>query len=273
MSQTIEVPNYWPGYVDALVNVVLNLLFLVGVFAVGLVCLNMEIIATQQQMREMQAAEALASRSGKPISPQKALPKPAPLAWPSVAPVAMPAPLPTPVPAPMPVAAPSPSPVPAEPVFPKVQEFRFSADAPAAPSALAAANGTALELRSAQSRTVQAHLSPEAHAEQITGARAVGRLLFQPQNFDSTALREVPGAAEAAKGGRWMLLAFSTADNPRLQREAFKRLGAARDALVAAGTAVNRLQLRVVLGPPQSAGDEDLTNTVFILRLPGQDTP
>lgn len=28
--------NFWPAYVDALINVVLNLLFLVGVFIIGL---------------------------------------------------------------------------------------------------------------------------------------------------------------------------------------------------------------------------------------------
>ncbi len=34
--------NYWPGYVDALTNVVLNLLFLVAIFAMGVFSLGME---------------------------------------------------------------------------------------------------------------------------------------------------------------------------------------------------------------------------------------
>ena len=36
MSHGVQAPNYWPGYVDALTNVVLNLLFLIGVFTIGL---------------------------------------------------------------------------------------------------------------------------------------------------------------------------------------------------------------------------------------------
>lgn len=34
-------PNFWPGYVDALTNVVLNLVFMVGIFAVGLMAFGM----------------------------------------------------------------------------------------------------------------------------------------------------------------------------------------------------------------------------------------
>jgi hypothetical protein len=34
--------SYWPGYVDVLVNVVLNMLFVVGLMAVGLMALNVE---------------------------------------------------------------------------------------------------------------------------------------------------------------------------------------------------------------------------------------
>jgi len=38
----LESQSYWPGYVDALTNLVLNLLFMVGVFAVGLFAVSME---------------------------------------------------------------------------------------------------------------------------------------------------------------------------------------------------------------------------------------
>lgn len=37
--------NFWPGYVDALVNVVLNLLFMVAIFAVGVFCMGLQATA------------------------------------------------------------------------------------------------------------------------------------------------------------------------------------------------------------------------------------
>lgn len=53
--------NYWPGYVDALMNILLNLLFLVGLFIVGLICLNMEIMQEQQKLAVLEAEERLLS--------------------------------------------------------------------------------------------------------------------------------------------------------------------------------------------------------------------
>lgn len=52
----LEAASYWPGYVDALVNVVLNILFMVGLMAVGLVILNVEAIAN---LKKAQQAEQL----------------------------------------------------------------------------------------------------------------------------------------------------------------------------------------------------------------------
>jgi len=46
---TREEINFWPAYVDALINVVLNLLFLVGVFTIGLVSLNGEAFLAEQR--------------------------------------------------------------------------------------------------------------------------------------------------------------------------------------------------------------------------------
>ncbi len=45
--------NFWPAYVDALINVVLNLLFLVGVFTIGLVVLNGEAFNQEKKMAEL----------------------------------------------------------------------------------------------------------------------------------------------------------------------------------------------------------------------------
>ena len=42
--------NYWPGYLDALINVMLTLLFMVAIFAIGLVLLNSQIQAKRSQI-------------------------------------------------------------------------------------------------------------------------------------------------------------------------------------------------------------------------------
>ena len=48
-----EEINFWPAYVDALINVVLNLLFLVGVFTIGLVSLNGEAFLAEQRANQI----------------------------------------------------------------------------------------------------------------------------------------------------------------------------------------------------------------------------
>lgn len=45
--------NYWPGYLDALINVLLNLLMLVAVFAMGLVSLNLQVFTQEQQLSKL----------------------------------------------------------------------------------------------------------------------------------------------------------------------------------------------------------------------------
>jgi hypothetical protein len=51
--------NFWPGYVDALVNVVLNLLFLVGIFTIGLVALSMDAVFTQGKIARVKIEHVL----------------------------------------------------------------------------------------------------------------------------------------------------------------------------------------------------------------------
>ena len=53
MSWEPQEQNYWPGYLDALINVMLNLLFLVAIFAIGLVLLNLESFTRQNQISRL----------------------------------------------------------------------------------------------------------------------------------------------------------------------------------------------------------------------------
>jgi hypothetical protein len=45
--------NYWPGYLDALINVMLTLLFMVGIFAIGLVLLSLQAKSKSAQVLMM----------------------------------------------------------------------------------------------------------------------------------------------------------------------------------------------------------------------------
>lgn len=56
MKGAVAEQNYWPGYLDALINVILNLLFLVALFAMGLVMLNFQMMAQQAQLSNLAAA-------------------------------------------------------------------------------------------------------------------------------------------------------------------------------------------------------------------------
>ena len=63
MNGAHEEQNFWPGYLDALINVMLNLLFLVAVFAMGLVALTLQSMRQMNQISRLneQATEAVAA--------------------------------------------------------------------------------------------------------------------------------------------------------------------------------------------------------------------
>jgi hypothetical protein len=57
MRGAVAEQNYWPGYLDALITVMLNLLFLVAVFAIGLVLLNVQTMTQQRQLTDLGSQE------------------------------------------------------------------------------------------------------------------------------------------------------------------------------------------------------------------------
>lgn len=55
----LEESSYWPGYVDALTNIVLNLLFMVGIFAIGIFSMSIE-LALHPKSKDTEAEQASA---------------------------------------------------------------------------------------------------------------------------------------------------------------------------------------------------------------------
>lgn len=66
MHDEAEEQNFWPGYLDALINVMLNLLFLVAIFAMGLVSLNLQSMSQIKQIMGFDAAGLLAQKEQDP---------------------------------------------------------------------------------------------------------------------------------------------------------------------------------------------------------------
>jgi hypothetical protein len=54
----LATTNYWPGYVDALTNVVLNLLFMVAIFSMGVFSLGMQSSRLTEMLAQMSATKS-----------------------------------------------------------------------------------------------------------------------------------------------------------------------------------------------------------------------
>lgn len=262
-----EEINFWPGYVDALINVVLNLLFLVGIFLVGLVSFNSVALSVHrqavqwrlsdvldkpaQQARQDNARALLAGvdRQG----PELALPPPQVQPKPFTPPMAKPLPVPVMPPSLPPSALPLPEPVPAAlPPTPVVREIRIAREAATSTSRLAPGQGG-----------VQ---SAARDAEQMSGGgKAVAQLRFAINQYTvpegsalSTALSQNPDAI-------WQLVVLTDPANDRLSREAYARLIAVRDQMLASGVPSERVRLRIVAAPTPSA---ELDRSLFLVARP-----
>ncbi|MCX8521597.1 MAG: hypothetical protein ORN28_08695 [Rhodoferax sp.] len=66
--------NYWPGYVDAMFNVVLSVLLIIGLMVVGLLCLNLEVVKSGNAVSQIsQLKETLKETEKQTANEQKPL--------------------------------------------------------------------------------------------------------------------------------------------------------------------------------------------------------
>ena len=258
--------NFWPGYVDALINVVLNLLFLVGIFIVGLVSFNSVALSVHRQAvqwrlsgvmdkppaheRQANAREMLAGIDRKapeePLPPPQAPFKPLPLTkeaptsvWP-VPPLPLVLP-PSPPPAPVAAALPPPSPV--------VREIRIARES----------GGTATRANAAPGGLQAAARA----AEQMGGGgQAVAQLRFAINQYTLADGAALSAALSQHPDADWQLVVFTDPANDRLSREAYARLLAVRDQMLAGGVPTERVQLRIAAAPVPSA---ELDRTLFLV--------
>lgn len=221
--------NYWPGYVDALVNVVLNLLFLVGVFTIGLVSLNMEAIFTQEKIarlnierlfegelnaeRQQRALALLAERSNQPI--------PRSVTETTVT----------------------------EPV---IHEVHLKASSEPTPT-----------------RNSSPQYTPEQIALSLSGGTEVlAKFTFEKNQFNLPESNPVMAQlSENNKAHKVLLLVVTDTTNPRLAHEAYTRLVAVRSAMLRHGLDQKNITLRALSNATAPSRPTDIDLSVFAVRI------
>jgi hypothetical protein len=224
----LEDTSYWPGYVDALVNVVLNILFLVGLMAVGLVSLNIEALGNfksakqAQQLQKISEDNLLLASLGTLLAAIPPQVKPVPEAKkPVPAPLALPPPkIAEALPQPKPVVVPEP------PVLSVGAPFVLTS--------------TAQE---------QAFLQTKVGISSSVGLQPIvfyfDALQHQLSPAQANALRQQHAAAPA--GTRWALMVTVPDAQERTSRDAFVRMSNVRQLLIGHGVSADRISMRTVL--------------------------
>lgn len=248
MSHGAEAPNYWPGYVDALTNVVLNLLFLIGVFTIGLVSLNMEVMNAEKKIAELETLSVVAvTQIAAPLpevrKPVRAKPPGAPAS--------------------QQLAEAAPAEIAQDRSQRRIVELRFYATLPAS---AVEAGLPELAVQAREPKVLLVAESPEAYVKRLVSGQLLGKLSFESQQFVWPQATVLPELTQGAPDDSWLLLMLADKENPRLLREAFSRLSSVRTAYLRAGVDGSKLRIQIDAVPPALRRVEGLENTVWIVR-------
>jgi hypothetical protein len=234
---TREEINFWPAYVDALINVVLNLLFLVGVFTIGLVSLNGEAFLAEQRATQIKL-EALRKASTEEEKQKLrrelvgSLELPPPSRFDPM----------------------HEAPHPSESM--NVREFRFTAAA----SVPKTTEGGATQSGGSPFTSLQQFIASLAKGGTINQIEFEINQYNQPQGL--IWLSDVDRSIEK----KWLLLVISGAPNERSSREAFARLVSIRKTLISAGISSTQIQLQVIPAPEHLIVPAELERTVLVIQ-------
>lgn len=242
-SSTTEV-NYWPGYVDALVNVVLNLLFLTGVFTIGLVTLNFEALFTQQKMNllKIDAINNIHDEAKKQAKAKEFL-----NALPKVK----------------------------EPIIfqkqnlelPRIYEIRVTPSPP-----IKATTILATEVSSAIEPGTPVNFpnknSIDKTLQIMFDGLSMYRINFEINQyaFDNPWKLPIPSKELLETQHSWLLISFCDTSNSRLTKEAFARLVFVRKSMIEAGMSPNQIQIRVLSESNEINNQSDIERTVFLIK-------
>lgn len=248
-SPVREEINFWPGYVDALINVLLNLLFLVGIFTVGLLVLNAEVAIVQKEAARQKISQVLSS---SPVSErQKKVQQ-------------MLNELPPPVQA---------MPAQALPVPVQQEQATVASEAPGLTREIrirrrVQLNESTRESAAESKQAVVQDDAPELALGRLTGGKVAAKLVFELDQFAPAPQTVLPADIRADSDRQWLLVVLSEPDNPRLAREAFARLMSVRNLMLQSGIAARQIQIKVRPRPATAAWPADVEQTVFIVAVP-----
>jgi hypothetical protein len=231
--------NYWPAYVDALINVVLNLLFLVGVFTIGLVALNAEALFTEQKATKLKVDAMMAAHSDRErqkLAEQlwrtlKSAPKPKNDIEPVI------------------VAAETPR-ISIKEIHLKSETVNFKKD-----------TTTPVVTQPTTSQQTVAQLIAS-----LVQNGVMTRIEFEINQYTLPADWVLPKSIDIASDKKWVLYVVSDPTNARLAREAFARLVSVRSALIKAGAQANQIQLQVKPPPEITTVLPEIERTVFVIE-------
>jgi len=238
--KSLEDNNYWPGYVDALVNVVLNMLFMVGIMAVGLVSLNVEalgnfkLVRQAQQLYQINEENMLLAALGTFIAAIPEVPRPVQITSPPVAPP------------------------PAAPPAPVVRQELVKVEPAKPPTALRVGRQIAPPVLVDEKHQLSERL-------QWGDQASIGVLEFEPFVFQISAaqITQIRQLVAQANAGRWSL-AVALDGNETAARESFWRLSQVRQQLLLAGIPQEAIAMRTVNLLQPNTGS---SRRVFIAHL------
>jgi hypothetical protein len=237
--------NYWPAYVDALINVVLNLLFLVGVFTIGLVSLNQQALFAEQEAnkRKLEALQETRSQQERQNMVKEMLRA-----------------LPTPPPPPPPLPA-----TPVTPVAPKVEQPQITEIKLKATPKIQ--GGTDLEIAKLSAHT--ALTSPEQYVSTLAAGGELSRISFEINQYAKPSEWVWPNEIKTRATQKvWSLFVLADPSNARLSREAFERLMFVRATLIKAGALPENVQMKVTPPPESVALPPGVERTVWVVERP-----
>ncbi len=229
-SATDEI-NFWPAYVDALINVVLNLLFLVGVFTIGLVSLNEQALFAEQESNKRKLAALESARSvqeRRQIADDilRSLPPP-PTVLNKIE-------------------------------QPQIHEIFFRSEPRRNVVAEAAQTKQNTSTAIATFDQFKSELAKDGELSQIT---------FEPSQYNQPADWAWVEEVRARAGQKnWFLYVVADPTNQRLSREAYARLVFVRSALLRAGALPEQIQMKVTPAAEVSALPLGIERTVWVIE-------
>lgn len=263
-----EGDGYLPGFSDALSNVLLALLLVVGVIAMGLVSLNLEItkqavklaeIRAEQILLERRREAALARARGPGTGDSPDEPPPGAIVLPSgMLPGA-------PARGGGPTALPGPGDSPFARAIPGTGSYEAGAPRVIRVSRSASETAQAAARGQAATSALTGPIRPDSVAQEVVGGAVIARLEFDLRDSAWPPERSLPAMQPVTEGGQRTLVTFADTGDRRQMVVAFGRLNSLRQALVSSGVPASSLKLRILQTPTALESDPAAISSVYII--------